>query len=109
MLEGEKGWTELSAPTALEEAIFYPEHKNMKMDFAKAFNRNHVPDMSSQPTLQQQVLLAKTPLHVADPVLDPALRTDVITLRVIAAFAKSNNFPSQVSYQSHIALHLRDH
>lgn len=54
--------------------------------------RNHVPDLSNEPMLQQEVLLAQGPLHVADPVLDPALKTDVITLREITAIAKSNYF-----------------
>lgn len=109
----------------LEEAIYHPRHKNVNMDFTRAINRKCVPDTSNEPTRQQQVPLAKTPLRVAGPVLDPALRTDVAALRDIAACAKSF-FPkighyhgtlriihqsqySKVPYELYIAPHLQGH
>lgn len=110
----------------MQEAIYGPEYKNMKMDFTKATNKNHVPDMSNEPTAHQEVPLAQAPLHAADPVMDPALKTAVIILRDIAEVAKSNyalkaghcfgtlgtidqDKYAQVSYPSHIARHLKDH
>lgn len=58
----EKGWSELSAPpppTSLEDAIYYPEYMRLTMDFTKAITWNNGPDMSDEPTPQQEVLLAQ--------------------------------------------------
>lgn len=96
-----------SAHNAFEEAIYNPEHKNTKMVSTKAINRDSVPDMSSGGTLQQQALLVQAPTHVADLVLDPALRTDVVTMRDSAAFDKSNYFPYERPLPRHSARYRR--
>lgn len=76
-----QGWSELSATTALEEAACYPEHKRMKSDYAKAINRRYVPDTSKQATPLEDAQLQLAPLHTADLVMDPAVRTNIITLK----------------------------
>lgn len=119
----EQCWSECSAPAALVEAIYYPE---THMYVAKAISRNLFPDMSSEPTPQQEVLLAQAPLRVAVPVIGPAPQTDDITLRVAAAVAMSKYFSktghnycvmgtidqghdAQVSDQLHIDPRLQGH
>lgn len=81
------------SPIALEEAVYYPGNKHVYLDVTASISRNYLPDMSSEPTPQQEVLMLQAVLDFAVPVMDPVLWTDVITTRDIAAVAKSRYFP----------------
>lgn len=71
---GKRGWTEIPAPTATEEHSHYFVHKRMRADYLEGINRRRTPDNTHQATIaDSQIGLA--PLHRADPLMDPAVRT----------------------------------
>lgn len=78
----------------------------MKDVYMQDVDRGYVPDTSNQATSSEEAQLQLVPLHIADPVMDPALRTEVITLRGTAAHAKVKYYPK--SKYDHGALGVID-
>lgn len=71
----EQGWNEVSAPTAIEEAAYYPKRKRMKTDCTKAICTRCAPDSSNHAAPSEDAQLQLAPLHIVGLVMDPAVRT----------------------------------
>lgn len=83
----EREWSEIQASLASEEHMYYPVHKRMRADYVKAAERRCIPDTTNQATRSEDAQLRLAPLHLVDPRMGPAARTDVLTQRDIAALA----------------------
>lgn len=46
----ERGWSEIPAPTAIDEHVYYALHERMKSDYIEGTNRRDGPDTTKQAT-----------------------------------------------------------
>lgn len=70
----------------------------MRADYLQADNRRYIPDTTHQVTPSEDAQLRLAPLHLVDPLVGPAVRTDILTLRDIATIAKSKYYPRNKYY-----------
>lgn len=125
----EQGWVEADggiAPTAMGEHLYYPMWRNMRSDYIQAVNRRFLLDTTNETTIADGAQMRLSPIHQVDPLMDPSVRTDLLTLRDIVALAKNKYYPQnkdsvgilvvidQVYYEKmtlnrHVLPHIKDH